>query len=78
MWKLSSELKGKINGMKVIIDRFEGEFAVVELPDGNMANMPKCLLEKASEGDVVDISVDEGETEKRKKRVSSLMNDLFQ
>ena len=30
--------------MKLIIDRFEGDFAVVELPNGKMIDCPKALL----------------------------------
>ena len=30
--------------MRVIIDRFEGDYAVVELEDGSMVNMPKSLV----------------------------------
>lgn len=75
---LPAGLKERVNGMKVIIDRFEGEFVVVEMPDGKTVNMPKCLLENAHEGDVVDISVDSDETQKRKKNISTLMNDLFE
>lgn len=64
--------------MKVIIDRFEEGFAVVELDAGNMVNMPRALLpQEAKEGDVIDISIDLSETEKRKKSIASLMNNLF-
>lgn len=63
--------------MKIIIDRFEGDFAVAELPNGNMVNLPSILLENASEGDVVEITVQKGETKARAERISSLMDDLF-
>ena len=37
--------------MKLIIDRFEGDFAVVELPNGQMIDCPKVLLpDNAKEG----------------------------
>lgn len=64
--------------MKVIIDRFEGEYAVVELEIGKFVNMPKILVPDAHEGDVIDIYIDEKETKKRKKHISELMNDLFE
>jgi hypothetical protein len=35
--------------MQCIIDRFEGEFAVVELPDRTMVNMPRILVPGAKE-----------------------------
>ena len=42
--------------MKVIIDRFEENIAVVEL-DGEMLNAPRALFGDAEEGDAVEISV---------------------
>ena len=41
--------------MKVIIDRFEGDFAVVEC-DGRMMNIPRALVGGAKEGDAVMIT----------------------
>ena len=43
--------------MRIIIDRFEEEFAVAELPDQTMLNVPKALFENAREGDAVEITV---------------------
>lgn len=63
--------------MKVIIDRFEGEFAVVEIAKGSFANIPKLLVEGAKEGDVISIEIDRNETEARKKNIKNLMEDLF-
>lgn len=63
--------------MKVVIDRFEGEFAVVEIDAEHFANLPRCLVPDAGEGDVVDISIDKAETEYRKQQAQSLMNRLF-
>jgi len=63
--------------MKVVIDRFEGDFAVAELPDRTMANMPKCLVPDAKEGDVVNISIDKEETDLRKSRISEKVKNLF-
>ena len=42
--------------MRVIIDRLEEEFAVVEL-DGRMYNVPRALLPGAQEGDTAEITV---------------------
>lgn len=65
--------------MKIIIDRFEGNFAVVELPNKKMINMPKTLVpEKAKEGDVLSIEINRDETEKRGKEIKNLMDDLFE
>lgn len=62
--------------MKVIIDRFEGEYAVVEYGKKEFALIPSVLLPCAKEGDVVDISVDKDETESRRSNIESLMKKL--
>ena len=53
--------------MKVIIDRFEGESAVVELPDGSFSTLARALVPEASEGDVVRIEIDAPERRRVKK-----------
>ncbi len=63
--------------MKVIIDHFEGEFAVIELEDSTFIEAPKVLFPNAHEWDVVNIIVDENETKQRKDNINNLMNDLF-
>lgn len=65
--------------MKLIIDRFEGEFAVVEMSDKTMVNMPKVLLPKyAKEGDVIEINIDDEETKESKKTISKLMDEVWE
>lgn len=64
--------------MRAIIDRFEGDFAVIELDEGEFYNIPKALVEGSKEGDVIDITVNHEETEKLKKEVDALMDELFQ
>ncbi|ERM91437.1 pyruvate kinase [Caldanaerobacter subterraneus subsp. yonseiensis KB-1] len=62
-----------------IIDRFEGDWAVIEYEDRTF-NFPKELLPKeAKEGDVLkfDITIDIEETEKRRKVIEDLAKDLF-
>ncbi|MDD6728496.1 MAG: DUF3006 domain-containing protein [Eubacteriales bacterium] len=64
--------------MKWIVDRIEGDFAVVELENKQTADIPlKSLPEKIKEGDVVSISIDENETADRKKNIDSLAKKLF-
>ncbi len=63
--------------MKVIIDRFEGDFAVVELPSGATCDVPRALFPGAREGDAVSILVDEGETNRRKEKIAKLMDDVW-
>ena len=47
----------EVNTVRVIIDRFEEEFAVAELPDKSMLSVPKALFDGAEEGDAVEITV---------------------
>ncbi len=63
--------------MKIVIDRFEADFAVCELPDRTMVNVPKVLFPNCFEGDVIDISPDSEETAKRKNLLKSKLNKLF-
>ena len=64
--------------MKLIIDRFEGDFAIVELPDGRMIDCPKCLLpDNTKEGSILNITVDETATNDKLKKVTERMNKLF-
>lgn len=64
--------------MNFIIDRFEGDYAVVELENKEMLDIPRAILpEEAKEGDVINISIEETETENRKKRIQDKFNSLF-
>ena len=63
--------------MKVIIDRFEGDYAVVEIEEGKFVNMPAILLPNAKEGDVVIIEISEGDTNQRKKNLEKRLKKLF-
>ena len=64
--------------MKVIIDRFEGDYAVVELDVGKCVNIPKILIPDAKEGDVIKINIDRETTEERKKQIQELVNNVFE
>ncbi len=65
--------------MKVIIDRFEGDYAVVEIEEGIFVNMPKILLPNlAEEGDVLTIGIDEEETDRRRLRIDEMMGNLLE
>jgi len=61
----------------LIIDRFEGDFAIVETSDGNV-NIPRAdIPANAKEGDILVIDLDKNETDARKKRIDGMMNNLF-
>jgi hypothetical protein len=69
--------------VKVIIDRFEGDFAVCEKEDRTMIDIEISKLpSEAKEGDVLDISdgviiIDLEATESRKKEIEELTKDLW-
>lgn len=63
--------------MKVIIDRFEGDYAIVELEDKQICSIPKVLVPSAFENDVVIIEISKEETKKQKDKIERLMNKLF-
>jgi len=61
--------------MKLIIDRFEGDFAVVELEDMSTVNIPRVLVPDGKEGDIVTIEVSEDKD--RHERIEKLADSLF-
>ena len=64
--------------MRIIIDRFEGNIAVVELEDGSIIDCLKAILPpNAKEGSIIDITVDEKATEEKLQKVTERMNKLF-
>ncbi len=63
--------------MQVTIDRFEGEYAVVELENKTTVKMPKVLVPGAKESDVVEIRILTQETTARKDEIEDLMDEVF-
>lgn len=69
--------------IKGIIDRFEGNIAVVEI-DGVTKDFNKDIFPKdATTGDVVEIEGDsvtvlKDDTEKLRKEIEELMNDVWE
>ncbi len=70
--------------MKVIVDRFEGSYAVCEDEEQKMINIEiDKLPQGVKEGDVLiiegdNIKVDKEETEIRRERIRRLMEDLWE
>lgn len=62
--------------MRVIIDRIEGDFAIVELEDGTTIEVSKLLFGDINEGDVFSIQKDEESTSERKEEIGSLFERL--
>jgi hypothetical protein len=68
---------------KYIVDRFEGEFAVLEKESGGMVDILKNALPPAHEGDVIIFEngvykVSHEETQKRKELIAEKMRKLFE
>ncbi|MBW9150365.1 DUF3006 domain-containing protein [Clostridium sp. CM028] len=70
--------------MKIIIDRFEGPYAVCEKEDRTMMNIKKVNLPSQSkEGDVLSvddnvITIDIKQTEKRRREIEKSTEDLWE
>jgi len=67
--------------MNIVIDRFEANYAVCEMEDGTMVDVPKQLIPtEAKEGDVLHISVRISplKTKKRKEEIERLFGELLE
>lgn len=67
--------------IQLIIDRFEGKYAILESQNKNplIFNFPRSLLPKgAKEGTVIrfNIDIDEKETETRRKNIKEQLDNL--
>lgn len=63
--------------MELVIDRFEGDYAILELSLGRFVEIPRELVPDAKEGDIVKIIVNKESTKRRKKEISDLVDNLF-
>lgn len=69
--------------MEVIIDRFEGQYAICENQDGTMLDLEKVKIPyDAKEGDILRIDekgifIDKEATIKRKNKIEELTKDLW-
>lgn len=70
--------------MKVIIDRFEGEYALCENEDKVIISVPKSHIPKeAREGSILEINhgkytLSEDEQTSREEHIKTLMEDLWE
>ena len=61
----------------LIIDRFEGDYAVIET-NGRTVDIPRSELPAdAKEGVTLRLVIDADDTASRKKRIDGMMNSLF-
>jgi len=66
--------------VKMVIDRFEGDVADLEY-ERKTYDFPKKLLPSgAKEGDVLEVTIriDKEETERHRKEIQNLMDNLFE
>ena len=65
--------------MKVVIDRIEGNYAVVELKDGNVVDMSIKLLPKgAVEGSIIEITLKKEESKIKKEKIKKATEDMWE
>ena len=69
--------KGEVN-LKVILDRFEEDFALVELENKEIVNIPRIWVSEAEEGDIIEIRICKEETRQRQEEIEKIANDLFE
>ncbi|WEK53460.1 MAG: DUF3006 domain-containing protein [Candidatus Cohnella colombiensis] len=75
--------EGEMDGMKGIVDRFEGEFVVIEI-EGQTQDIEKSVVhESVKAGDCVVLvegiwETDEAETTDRSAKVKGLMEELWE
>ncbi len=62
-----------------IVDRFEGDWIVIEGDEKQYFNLPKKLLPDAQEGDVILIkaNVDVAASAQRRRETTFIMKDFF-
>lgn len=66
--------------MQCIVDRFEGDYAVIEY-NGKVLKLPRVFLPvEAHEGDVLDVIVmlDDDETSRMKSSIKELMDEVWE
>ncbi len=64
--------------MKGIIDRFENEFAVIEIEVGKTGLISKQLVPDAQEGDIINIQIEKKQTMERRKQMEKLAAKVFE
>ena len=81
MFNFEAKKESNIMITKLIIDRFEGKYAILESQNKNslIFNFPRSLLPKgAKEGSILrfNINVDEKETETRRRNIKEQLDIL--
>lgn len=66
----------------LIIERFEGEYAVIETDDGYINIKRSILPDNCKEGDIIteengNYQIEKDETDKRREKIKKLQNSLW-
>lgn len=64
--------------MELIIDRIENGIAVCEKPDKTMTEIPLDALPPVREGDCIVITVDNDKKKQLHKKISDLMDSVWE
>lgn len=64
--------------MEVIVNRIEGDYLILELPNGNVVEVSKELIPEAKEGDIIKILIDKEKTDIRRKEMQELVDSVFE
>lgn len=64
--------------MEVIVNRIEGDYLILELPNGNVVDVSKELIPEAKEGDIIKILIDKEKTDIRRKEMQELVDSVFE
>lgn len=59
------------------VDRIEGEYMILELPDGGSVDVPHILCPDAKEGDVLMVDISPEKKEQKLKNSAEKMNSIF-
>lgn len=64
--------------MRFTIDRFEGDYVIIQSLEGKMIEIPKTIVpEEAVEGNVLNITIDKEESEEREIMIKEKFNRLL-
>lgn len=67
-----------MNTVQIIVDRFEGNYVVVELPDGTFESIPASILPNCTcVNAVIDISINFPETKKKLEIAEKLVKTMW-
>lgn len=64
--------------MRLVIDRFEENFAVLVDDDGIEYNVDRLLFKNNKEKDVIFITYSSKDTKDQEQKINKLMNKLFE